>query len=46
MTVKPLINQRQVNNDRVPIDSLIPSKKRCGDNDDSNRFSELTNLEE
>ena len=36
-----------VNNNRVPINSLIPSKvKRCGDNDDSDRFSELTDLEE
>ena len=39
-------NQRQVNNSRVPINSLIPSKKRCVDNDVSDRFFELTDLQE
>ena len=39
-------NQGQVNHDRLLIGSPIPSKKKCGDNDDSDRFSELTNLEE
>ena len=37
----------QVNNDRVPIDSPLLSKKRCGDNDNSDCFSEpITDLEE
>ena len=45
MTVKALIRGK-LKNDRIPINSLIPSKKRCSDNDDSDRFSELTDLEE
>ena len=38
--------QRQINNNQVPMNALIHSKKRCGDNDNSDCFSELTDLEE
>ena len=41
-----IFNQRQVNNNRVPNNSLIPSKTRCVDNDNSDCYSELTDLEE
>ena len=47
MAVNPIIRGKLTMIKYVPIYSLISSKKRCRDNDDSDRFSEpVTSLEE
>ena len=47
MTVNPIMRGKLTMTEYTPSDSLIPSKKRCGNNDDSDCFSEsITGLEE